>query len=126
MKIYQGLEKSIVIKARGNKLSNVKRIMKILMQEKRIPREIFINDIFKSVYFYSTAGLRSCYGGGKWVIGEKCLIGAQLICESKDAEIHVGKSTFIAGSVVTKNIPSWTIAAGNPAKVIKEIPINER
>lgn len=31
-----------------------------------------------------------------------------------------------AGSVVTKDVPAWTIVAGNPAKVIREIPENER
>ncbi len=34
--------------------------------------------------------------------------------------ITVGKGSIIgAGSVVTKNIPSYSIAAGNPAKVIR-------
>ncbi|MBC7525292.1 MAG: acetyltransferase, partial [Flavobacterium sp.] len=31
-----------------------------------------------------------------------------------------------AGSVVTKDVPDWTIVAGNPAKIIREIPLNER
>jgi acetyltransferase-like isoleucine patch superfamily enzyme len=31
-----------------------------------------------------------------------------------------------AGSVVTKDVPAWTIVAGNPAKAIREIPENER
>lgn len=36
--------------------------------------------------------------------------------------IIIGKGAIIgAGSVVTKNIPKMTIAAGNPAKVIREI-----
>lgn len=29
-------------------------------------------------------------------------------------------------SVVTKDVPAWTIVAGNPAKIIREIPANER
>lgn len=49
--------------------------------------------------------------------------------------VHVGMGTIImpgvtigegaiigAGSLVTKDIPAWTIAVGRPAKVIKEIP----
>lgn len=39
----------------------------------------------------------------------------------KYAGITIGSDVVIgAGSVVTKNIPSNTVAAGNPAKVIKE------
>ena len=30
-----------------------------------------------------------------------------------------------AGSVVTKDIPAWTIATGRPAKVVKKIPERE-
>jgi acetyltransferase-like isoleucine patch superfamily enzyme len=42
--------------------------------------------------------------------------------------VRIGDHVFIgAGSVVTKDIPSNCIAAGNPAKVIKEgITINEK
>jgi acetyltransferase-like isoleucine patch superfamily enzyme len=37
--------------------------------------------------------------------------------------VTIGEGAIIgAGSVVTRNVPAWTIAAGNPAKVIKEIP----
>ncbi len=31
-----------------------------------------------------------------------------------------------AGSVVTKDVPPYVIAAGNPARIIREIPIDER
>ena len=59
----------------------------------------------------------------------------------KLAEIHIGKGVMIgmeslimpgvtigdgaivgAYSLVTKDIPAWTIATGRPAKVVKEIP----
>lgn len=37
--------------------------------------------------------------------------------------VTIGEGAVIgAGSVVTKDIPAWTIAAGSPCKVIKEIP----
>ncbi len=37
--------------------------------------------------------------------------------------VTIGKGAIIsAGSVVTKNVPPFTIVAGNPAKVVKEIP----
>ena len=41
--------------------------------------------------------------------------------------ITIGEGAIIgAGSVVTRDVPDWTIVAGNPAKIIREIPENER
>lgn len=38
--------------------------------------------------------------------------------------VTVGEGAMIgAGSVVTHDIPAWTIAVGNPAKIVKEIKI---
>ena len=35
--------------------------------------------------------------------------------------VTIGKGSVIgAGSVVTKDIPDWSIATGNPAKVVKK------
>ncbi|MCC8068392.1 MAG: acyltransferase [Ruminococcus sp.] len=40
--------------------------------------------------------------------------------------VTIGEGSIIgAGSLVTKDIPSWSIAVGRPAKVIKEIPHRE-
>lgn len=40
--------------------------------------------------------------------------------------VTIGEGAIIgAGSLVTKDIPAWTIATGRPAKVIKEIPQRE-
>ena len=40
---------------------------------------------------------------------------------------HIGTGAVVAaGSVVTKDVPPWTIVAGNPAKEIRKIPENER
>lgn len=37
--------------------------------------------------------------------------------------VTIGEGAIIgAGSVVSKDVPAWSIAAGNPAKVVKEIP----
>ncbi|MBR6243974.1 hypothetical protein IKR20_00195 [bacterium] len=37
--------------------------------------------------------------------------------------VTVGEGAIVgAGSVVTKDIPAWSIAVGNPARVIKQIP----
>lgn len=41
--------------------------------------------------------------------------------------VTIGEGAIVgAGSVVTNNVPAWTIVAGNPAKVVKEIPLELR
>ena len=41
--------------------------------------------------------------------------------------VTIGEGAVIgAGSVVTKDVPPYTIVAGNPARVIREIPLDER
>lgn len=41
--------------------------------------------------------------------------------------IHIGQGAVVAaGSVVTKDVPAWSVVAGNPARVIKIIPENQR
>ena len=41
--------------------------------------------------------------------------------------VHIGDNVVIgAGSVVTKDIPAWCIAAGNPCRVIREITETDR
>jgi acetyltransferase-like isoleucine patch superfamily enzyme len=40
--------------------------------------------------------------------------------------VTIGEGAIVgAGSLVTKDIPAWTIATGRPAKVIKQIPQNK-
>jgi acetyltransferase-like isoleucine patch superfamily enzyme len=64
-------------------------------------------------------------------LGERriCIENDALICCSSIVlrGVTIGEGAIIgAGSVVTKDIPPWTIVAGNPAHVIREIPENER
>lgn len=41
--------------------------------------------------------------------------------------VTIGEGAVIgAGAVVTKDVPPWVIVAGNPARVIREIPTSER
>jgi acetyltransferase-like isoleucine patch superfamily enzyme len=41
--------------------------------------------------------------------------------------VQIGEGAVVgAGSIVTKDVPPWTIVAGNPAKVIREIPLEDR
>lgn len=52
------------------------------------------------------------------VVGEGCWIGANVVITSG---VQIGKFAIIAaGSVVTKNIPSYSMVAGNPAKLLKQ------
>lgn len=57
-------------------------------------------------------------------IGDNVWIGGNtVICPG----VHIGNNTVIgAGSVVTKDIPDWAIAAGNPCRVIREITEADR
>ncbi len=62
----------------------------------------------------------SLYEYGKEVtIGDNVWIGGNtVICPG----VHVGNNVVIgAGSVVTRDIPDWTVAAGNPCRVLKKI-----
>ncbi len=41
--------------------------------------------------------------------------------------VSIGKGAIVgANTVVTKDVPDWTIVAGNPAKFVREIPKSER
>jgi len=52
-------------------------------------------------------------------IGDNVWIGGNtVICPG----VHIGNNVVIgAGSVVTKDIPDWSLAAGNPCRVIRKI-----
>lgn len=57
-------------------------------------------------------------------IGDKAWIGARSIILKG---VTVGEGAVVAaGSVVTRDVPAWTIVGGNPARVIREIGPEER
>lgn len=58
------------------------------------------------------------------IIKKGAWIGAHSII-LKGVEIGEG-SIVAAGSVVSKSVPPWSIVGGNPAKIIRAIPENER
>lgn len=46
------------------------------------------------------------------------LAETRLLCRG----VHIGSNVVIgAGSVVTKDIPDWSVAVGNPCRVVKKI-----
>ena len=57
-------------------------------------------------------------------IGDNVWIGGNVvICPG----VTIGDNAVIgAGSVVTKDIPAWSVAAGNPCKVIRKITEADR
>lgn len=62
-------------------------------------------------------GIEVTLGNNVWVGGNT------VICPG----VHIGNNVVIgAGSVVTKDIPDWSLAAGNPCKVIRKITDEDR
>lgn len=71
-------------------------------------------DSRNSLYEY---GIGVTIGDNVWIGGNTVILPG----------VHIGSNTVIgAGSVVTKDIPDWVIAAGNPCKVIREITEDDR
>lgn len=57
------------------------------------------------------------------VLKKGCLIGMESFVMPG---VTVGEGAIVgAGSLVTKDIPAWTIASGRPARVVKSIPERE-
>ena len=62
-----------------------------------------------SMYEY---GIGVTIGDNVWIGGNTVILPG----------VHIGSNTVIgAGSVVTKDIPDWSVAVGNPCRVIKQI-----
>jgi len=66
----------------------------------------------------------SCVKSAKVTICDKAWIGFNAIILKG---VTVGEGAIVAsGSVVSKDVPSWTIVGGNPAKIIRDISESER
>ena len=62
---------------------------------------------------------RDLYSKGEVIIGSRCWI-----CENVTIlpGVHIGECCIIgANAVVTKDMPSYSVIAGNPAKVVRKI-----
>lgn len=58
------------------------------------------------------------------VIGDNVWIGGNSVIMPG---VHIGSNTVIAGgSVVTKDIPDWVVAGGNPCRVIRQITEDDK
>ncbi len=71
------------------------------------------------------ASRNSMYEYGKKVtIGDNVWIGGNtVICPG----VCIGDNVVVgAGSVVTKDIPAWSLAAGNPCRVLRRITEEDR
>lgn len=67
-----------------------------------------------SLYEY---GISVTIGDNVWIGGNTVILPG----------VHIGSNTVIgAGSVVTKHIPDWVVAAGNPCRVIKKITEDDK
>lgn len=60
------------------------------------------------------------YRYGEIHIGKGVMIGMETLIMPG---VTIGEGAIVgAGSLVTKDVPAWTIATGRPAKVVKQIP----
>lgn len=74
-------------------------------------------------YFRGDDSSKLDYRKEKVVLKRGCMLGMGTIVLPG---VIIGEGSLIAaGSVVTKDIPAWTVAAGNPARVIREIKEKE-
>lgn len=65
---------------------------------------------------YATLG----YKHGVIILKKGCLLGMNVFVMPG---VTIGEGSLVGvGSVVTKSIPDWCVAKGNPAKVVREIP----
>lgn len=71
-------------------------------------------------YFVGDDSAKLPYKLGKIRIGKGCMIGMETLIMPG---VTIGEGAIVgAFSLVTKDIPAWTIATGRPAKVVKQIP----
>ena len=67
-----------------------------------------------SMYEY---GISVTIGDNVWIGGNTVIMPG----------VHIGSNTVIgAGSMVTKDIPDWVVAVGNPCRVIKQITEDDK
>lgn len=74
-------------------------------------------------YYMGDNAAKLGYRKGEIHIGKGVMIGMETMIMPG---VTIGDGAIIgAGSLVTKDIPAWTVATGRPAKVVKQIPRQE-
>lgn len=121
---YLGGSQPICINAKKN--SFLRNTLQLMLQLRRLSfnsANWYLNNIFKNSYFLPDASIASLYGGGKWVIGEDCLVGGHLICERETSEIHIGKKTFISSG--SQLVCARKITIGNNVLIARDVLIQD-
>jgi acetyltransferase-like isoleucine patch superfamily enzyme len=76
-----------------------------------------------SKYYVGDDRMKLAYVVKPIVLKKGCLIGMESFIMPG---VTVGEGAIVgAGSLVTKDIPAWTVAVGRPAKVIRQIPVRK-
>jgi serine acetyltransferase len=88
-----------------------------------IGRKVMINDnshgVFERNMLDIPPRLRPLSSKGSITIDENVWIG-EMVCILSG--VHIGRGSIIgAGSIVTKDVPPYSLAAGIPAKIIKQL-----
>ena len=77
-----------------------------------------------SNYFVGSDYMKLGYIVKPIVLKKGCLVGMESFVMPG---VTIGEGAIVgAGSLVTKDVPAWTIATGRPAKVVKQIPERDR
>jgi acetyltransferase-like isoleucine patch superfamily enzyme len=65
--------------------------------------------------------------GGTIRIEEGCWIGCGAVVMCDGGELVIGRNSVVAANaVVTRTVPPYSLAAGNPAKIVKQYDASER
>ena len=73
-----------------------------------------------SNYYVGSDYLKLGYIVKPIILKKGCLVGMESFIMPG---VTIGEGAIVgAGSLVTKDVPAWTIATGRPAKVVKQIP----
>jgi len=117
--IFLSYRRFIFTKIYSMDISSSARISFRTYLDKTYPKGIHINDesyIASGAMILSHDFLKDIKTDTK--IGKKCFIGANSIIMPG---VTIGDSVIVgSGAVVTKDVPSGCIVAGNPAKVIRD------